>query len=132
MCRTSSLESGWLVQSSREKCERAKERAVDDLTNFMTYSPHIAAYVREISLVVKDNDSWVARNPKFEWIIDHKGVAECGKCTNTLVFFFRPTWYPLPPPTCLKQYSRGHAKPAYLVSQFSGLRQWSSNGPECI
>ena len=27
-----------------------------------------------------------------------KGVAECGKCTNTHYFFFRPVRYPPPPP----------------------------------
>ncbi|KAF8152447.1 hypothetical protein B0H34DRAFT_725615 [Crassisporium funariophilum] len=33
-----------------------------------------------------------------------KGVAECGKCTNTHLFFFSQVWYPSPSPSCLIRY----------------------------
>ena len=46
-------------------------RRLDELYDILQHSPHIAGYVREIRLVVKDNDSWSAGNPKFEWIMDH-------------------------------------------------------------
>ena len=46
-------------------------RRLDELYDILQHSPHIAGYVREIRLVVKDNDSWAAGNPKFEWIMDH-------------------------------------------------------------
>ena len=50
---------------------RTGGRRLDELYDILQHSPHIAGYVREIRLVVKDNDSWVAGNPKFEWIMDH-------------------------------------------------------------
>lgn len=46
-------------------------KRLDELYDILQHSPHIAGYVREIRLVVKDNDSWAAGNPKFEWIMDH-------------------------------------------------------------
>ena len=46
-------------------------KRLDELYEILQHSPHIASYVREIRLVVKDNDSWAAGNPKFEWIMDH-------------------------------------------------------------
>ena len=46
-------------------------KRLDDLYEILQNSPHIAGYVREIRLVVQDNDSWAAGNPKFEWIMDH-------------------------------------------------------------
>jgi len=45
-------------------------RRLDELYNILQRSPHIAGYVRDIRLVVKDNRSWVVGNPKFEWIMD--------------------------------------------------------------
>jgi hypothetical protein len=50
---------------------RTGGRRLDELYDILQHSPHIAGYVREIRLVVKDNGSWVAGNPKFEWIMDH-------------------------------------------------------------
>ena len=47
-------------------------KRLDEFYDILQHSPHIAGYVREIRLVVKDNDScWAAGNPKFEWIMDH-------------------------------------------------------------
>ena len=49
---------------------RTGGRRLDELYDILHHSPHIAGYVREIRLVVKDNGSWVVGNPKFEWIVD--------------------------------------------------------------
>lgn len=49
---------------------RTGGRQIDELYDILKRSPHIAGYVREIRLVVKDHDSWSAGNPKFEWIMD--------------------------------------------------------------
>ena len=46
-------------------------RQLDELHDILQHSPHITGYVQEICLVVKDNDSWVTGNPKFEWAMDH-------------------------------------------------------------
>jgi hypothetical protein len=42
--------------------------------------------------------------PTLKRTIADKGVAECGKCTNTHLFFSRQLWYPPPPPSCLIRY----------------------------
>ncbi|KAF8805493.1 hypothetical protein BYT27DRAFT_6663354 [Phlegmacium glaucopus] len=50
---------------------RTGGRRLDDLYDILQHSHHIGGYVREIRLVVNDNNSWVVGNPKFEWIMDH-------------------------------------------------------------
>ena len=54
---------------------------------------------------------WVFRpfsySPKIKFSDFHlKGVAKRGKCTNTHIFFFRPTWYPyLPNAVCFPRWA---------------------------